>query len=250
MMRTKLFTVTILLFSFLAPLKFIQAQPDQSEWKYDVGLYAWLAGIDGTIGLANQEQLFSATASDLLKNLNFSAGGHFEARNPQITLLFDIFYAGLSIDASPVTVADTTFTPNATVDSDEWILEGAFGYRFIPNLEGMFTVRYFILSDAIKQDGNTLGSASQQWAAFYVGARYAKEFNEKWFIAIRGDVGYGGDGFAWAAIGSGGYRFSKLFSMALSYKILNMDYATGSGLDYFSIDANNYGLGLAGIFSF
>lgn len=247
MKKIKLFTTSIILFTILTPINFIHAQ---SEWKYDLGLYAWLAGIDGSIGLANQSQVFSATASDLLENLTFSAGGHFEARSPQLTFILDIFYAGLSIDASPVTVGDTTFTPNATVKSDEWILEGAFGYRIIPNLEGLFTVRYFILDDAIEQDGNTLGSASQSWAAFYLGARYSKEFNEKWFLGIRGDVGYGGDGFAWAAIGTAGYRFSKLFSLALSYKILNMDYESGSGLDYFSIDANNYGFGIAGVFSF
>ncbi len=154
------------------------------------------------------------------------------------------------MDAVPVTVGDTTFTPNASLQSDEWIIEGTFGYRFIPELEGLVSVRYFILDDKIIQDDNTLGSASQSWAAFYLGARYSKEFSEKWFLAIRGDVGYGGAGFAWAAIGTGGYRFSKLFSMALSYKILNMNYESGSGLDYFSIDANNYGFGIAGVFSF
>lgn len=246
-MKMKLFTATILLFGILTPLNFIHAQ---SDWKYDAALYGWLAGIDGTIGLANQDQQFQASVSDILKNLTFSAGGHFEARNPQMTFILDIFYAGLSIDASPVTVRDTTFTPNGKVDIDEWILEGAFGYRFIPDLEGLITVRYFILEEAIKQDDNTLGSASASWPAFYLGARYSKEFDEKWFLAIRGDAGYGGDGFAWAAIGTGGYRFSKLFSMALSYKILNMSYDSGSGLDYFSIDANSYGLGIAAVFSF
>lgn len=222
----------------------------QTEWQYDIGVYAWLAGIDGSIGLADQEQAFSATASDLLQNLNFSAGGHFEARNPKLTFLFDIFYAGLSIDASEVTIGDTTFTPNATVDSDEWILEGAFGYRVIPELEVLGAVRYFILSDALNVNDSELGSASQQWAAFYLGARYSNEFAKNWFLAIRGDAGYGGDSFAWFANGTVGYRFSKLFSLALAYRILSMNYEDGSGLDYFSIDANNYGFGLAGVFSF
>ncbi len=82
MKKIKLFTASIILFTILTPINFIHAQ---SEWKYDLGLYAWLAGIDGSIGLANQSQVFSATASDLLENLTFSAGGHFEARNPQLT---------------------------------------------------------------------------------------------------------------------------------------------------------------------
>ena len=48
MMKTKLFTATILLFGFLAPLNITHAQ---SEWKYDAAIYGWFAGIDGTIGL-------------------------------------------------------------------------------------------------------------------------------------------------------------------------------------------------------
>ena len=247
MEKTTLFCLFLLLSTAILSSTNLYAQ---SEWKYDIGLYAWLAGIDGSIGLANQNQAFSASASDLLKNLNFSAGGHFEARNPKLALIFDIFYAGISVDASPVTVGDTTFTPDATVESDEWILEGAFGYRVITNLELMLAVRYFILSDAIKQDGNTLGSASQQWAAFYLGFRYSKEFAKNWLLAIRGDAGYGGEGFAWYFTGTVGYRFSKLFSLGLAYRILNMNYETGSGLDYFSIDANSYGFGLVGVFSF
>lgn len=222
----------------------------QSEWKYDIGIYAWLAGLNGSIGVANHEQAFSASASDLLKNLNFSAGGHFEARDPKLTFIFDVFYAGLGIDAAPVTVGDTTFTPDATVESDEWILEGSFGYRVIPELEVLLAVRYFILEDAIKQDDNTLGSAIKSWAAFYIGARYSREFAKNWFLAIRGDIGYGGDNFAWFASGTVGYRFSKLFSLGVAYRILNMNYDDGTGLDYFSIDAKNYGFGLVGVFSF
>jgi len=247
MKSAKLFISLVFVLFFLISSTSIFAQ---SEWKYDIGLYAWLAGINGSIGLANQDQAFSATASDLLKNLNFSAGGHFEARNPKFALIFDIFYAGLSIDASPVTVGDTTFTPDATVESDEWIMEGAFGYRIVTDLELMLAVRYFILSDAIKQDDNTLGSASQQWTAFYFGLRYSREFAKDWYLAIRGDAGYGGDGFAWFFTGTVGYRFSKLFSLGLAYRILNMDYESGSGLDYFSIDANNFGFGLVSVFSF
>lgn len=246
MKRVQLFLATILL-SLFSTINFIQAQ---SEWKYDAALYGWLAGIDGTIGLANQSEQFQASASDLLENLTFSMGGHFEARNPKISLLLDVFYAGLSIDAPVQTIGDTTITPNGSVDVDEWIIEGTFGYRALTDLEVLFAIRFFALDAAIIQDNNTLGSASKSWAAFYVGARYSKEFAEKWFTAIRGDIGYGGDGFAWFATGTLGYRFSKLFSTAISYRILNMDYEDGSGLEYFSIDATSYGLALGAVFSF
>lgn len=247
MFKIKYFIVVLFLFLVLNPFHQNKAQ---SQWKYDVGLYGWFSGVDGNIGVANQDQQFQAEVSDLLKNLTFSAGGHFEARNPQLTLLLDIFYAGLSIDAPPVTIGDSTFTPNGSVDIDEWILEGTFGYRTIEHLEVMFALRYFILEQSILQNDNTLASGSASWPAFYLGLRYSGEFAEKWFGVIRGDAGYGGDGFAWFLNGSLGYRFSKLFSLALAYRMLNMDYAEGVGIDYKSIELTSYGLGLAFVFSF
>ncbi|MCK5087918.1 MAG: hypothetical protein KAQ90_10380 [Melioribacteraceae bacterium] len=47
-----------------------------------------------------------------------------------------------------------------------------------------------------------------------------------------------------------GYEFSDLFSMALNYRILSLDYETGSGVEYFKFDAATHGLGIAAVFSF
>jgi hypothetical protein len=243
----KLFTSAILMLCILTPINFIYAQ---SDWRYDAGLYGWFAGLEGTIGLANQQEEFQASVGDLLENLTFSAGGHIEARNPELSFILDIFYAGLSVDAPPVTVGDSTFTPNGSVDTDEWILEGSFGYRAVENLEVLMAVRYFIMESAMIQDDNTLASASVSWPAFYLGARYSGEFADNLYGALRGDIGYGGDGFAWFVTGTLGYRFSNLFSLALSYRMLNMVYEDGSGIDYIKYDANTYGFGLAGVFSF
>jgi len=247
MMRLKLFTATILFISVLAPINSIHAQ---SEWKYDAALYGWFAGMEGTVGVANKSQQFDATLSDLLKNLTFTAGGHFEARNPKLSLILDVFYVGLKEDAAAKTVGDTTVTPNASVKLDEWIIEGAVGYRVLTELEVLFATRVFAMNADLLNGDNTLGSVNKTWAAFYLGARYSKEFSEKWYGAVRGDIGYGGAGFAWYANAAVGYRFSKLFSIALAYRILNMNYDDGSGIEYFKFDGTTSGFGLGFVFSF
>ncbi|MDZ7624382.1 MAG: hypothetical protein U5J96_08075 [Ignavibacteriaceae bacterium] len=247
MMRTKLFTTAIFCLAFFTQLTSVHAQ---SEWKYDAGLYGWFAGMEGTVGVANQQEQFEASVSDLMKNLTFTAGGHFEAKNPKVSLILDVFYVGLKADAEAKTIGANTVTPNASMEFDEWIIEGSAGYRINPEFEVLLATRFFSLNADLLNGDNTLGSASQSWPAFYLGARYIKEFDKKWYAAIRGDAGYGGNGFAWYANAAVGYRFSELFSLALAYRILNMDYDSGTGLDYFMLDGTTGGFGLGFVFSF
>ena len=247
MIRMKLFTATILLFSFLAPLNFIRAQ---SDWKYDAALYGWLAGMEGTVGIANQEEQIQAKVSDLLKNLTFTAGGHFEVRNPKISLIADVFYVGLKEDAEAKTIGDTSITPNGSAKLDEWIIEGAGGYRVSKNLELLLACRVYSINAKILRNDQTLGSANKSWADVFIGARYSKELSKKWYASVRGDIGLGGSSFAWFINGALGYRFSKLFSLALDYRVLSLDYDTGSGAQYFEYDITMNGFGLGFIFSF
>jgi len=248
MNKIKLIIAAILFFCFFIPPNLLQAQ---SDWKYDAALYGWFAGMSGTVGVANQEQQFEATLSDLLKNLTFTAGGHFEARNPKISLILDVFYVGLKEDAQEVkTVGDSSFTPDASVELDEWIIEGSVGYRAMQDLEVLISTRIFSLTADLLQSDQTIASTNKTWPAFYLGVRYLKEFDKKWYATIRGDAGYGGAGFAWYANAAVGYRFSELFSLALAYRILNMDYDDGSGVDYFSFDGTMNGFGLGFVFSF
>ena len=95
----------------------------QSDWEFDAALYGWFAGMEGTVGVANVQEELQVTASDLLQNLKFTAGGHFEARNPQVSLIADVFFVGLGQDGEvQQTVLDSTFTQTGEVNLDEWIV--------------------------------------------------------------------------------------------------------------------------------
>ena len=181
MMKLKIITSTILLFFIFVPLNFILAQ---SDWKYDAALYGWFAGMEGTVGVANQEEQIQAKVSDLLKNLTFTAGGHFEARNPTISFIADVFYVGLKEDAEAKTVGDTSITPNGSAKLDEWIIEGAGGYRVSKNLELLLACRVYSIDAKILLNDQTLGSANKTWADVYIGARYSKELSKKWYASV------------------------------------------------------------------
>ena len=247
MTRIKPFSKLLLLTLFLIPLNFIRAQ---TGWNYDASVYGWFAGINGTIGTANHQNQFEATLGELLENMTFTSGGHFEARNPKVTLILDLFYYGADKDAAARNVGDNTITPNVSIKLDEWIIEGSAGYKVQPNLDLLFSVRVIALGTDFVHDGANLTSVNKTWGVFYIGARYLNEFGKSWYGSVRGDVGYGGDGFAYFANASVGYRFSKLFSIALAYRIMNLNYNNGEAITYLKFDSTQHGFGLGFIFSF
>lgn len=223
----------------------------QSEWEYNAALYGWLAGINGEIGIANQEGEFEASLSDLLQNLKFTAGGHFEARNPSVSLIADVFFVGLGNEASvDHTVMDNTITTTGEVNLDEWIVEGAVGYRLSEEFEMLVAGRYYSLNTEMLIEDNLKGSVGKSWGDIFLGARYLTRFGEDWYATARADIGFGGSTVAWFGTLGVGYEFSDLFSLALSYRILSLDYDTGSGIEYFRYAASMHGFGIGAVFSF
>jgi len=248
MFKVKYFTVVLLVLLILSPFSFNKAQ---SDWAYNAALYSWFAGMTGDVGIANQQQEFDVSLSDLLKNLTFTAGVHFEAKSPKVVLILDGFYFGVKKDIDQITLRNGLVYPsNTDLTLDEWLVEGSVGYRITPEIDILIATRIFGINTDLESNDNILASANKTWAAFYLGGRYSKDFSEKWYGSIRADAGYGADGFVYFTNAAVGYRFSKLFSVALAYRILNMNYNSGSGADYFLYKATASGLGLGFVFSF
>jgi hypothetical protein len=86
------------------------AAQEAKSWKFEGALYAWLSGIDGTIGAgpAGGGQPITASFDDLAGYLDFAAAGHFEAKTDKVVLLTDINYAGLGAERD----ADVTGRPS------------------------------------------------------------------------------------------------------------------------------------------
>jgi hypothetical protein len=85
----------IIVFLFFSTSVYNTCTFAQSDWEFDAALYGWFAGMEGTIGVATVDEQFEVEVSDLLPNLKFTAGGHFEARNPNLSFIADVFFVGL-----------------------------------------------------------------------------------------------------------------------------------------------------------
>jgi hypothetical protein len=247
MLNLKYIFVLIIVMFLFPPVERLNAQ---SNWEYKTSIYGWFAGIDGTVGVATAEQDVDATPGDLLKNLDFTMGGNFEARDSAITIIADVFYMGLSKDAQvEKTIGENTIKKSGTLDLDEWVVEGAVGYRISKQLTFLFTTRFYDINADIQFE-DTTASKSKYWFDGFLGARYMTDFADNWFVSVRADVGGGGSTFAWFANGVLGYRITELFSLSLNYRILSVDYSEGLRYNYFEYNTFNHGFGVAAVLNF
>jgi len=239
----------ILLIIFISVIGLIDIEA-QSDWEFNASIYGWFAGIDGTVGVATKDVQVDATPSDLFNNLDFTMGGHFEARNLKVSFIADVFYIGLGRESQvEKTIGRTTIIKTGSLDLDEWVIEGTIGYRISKEFEVLLATRFYdIIADI--QISDTTTSNGENWFDGFIGARYLTDFADDWYTSIRADIGLGGSSFAWFTNAGLGYRFSKLFSLSLDYRILSVDYEVGSGINYFKYDTFNHGFGLAATFSF
>lgn len=243
----------IVMFMVLTAVPAASQEPaDSSNWHYDAVVYGWLAGLEGTIGFGDiVQEPVEATFDDILGFVDFALAVHFEARNRKAVILTDISYTdlGSSRDAQ---VANQPVSVD--VDITQWILEFGGGYRVSKEFVALLVGRYYILDTGATSEsiaGTSTGEAEQSWGDIYIGARYSKLLREKWIVSIRGDIGAGGSDFAWFGDVALGYRFTKLLSGIVSWRVLSLDREPDSDSgDYFKYDVVQNGLGIGLGFSF
>jgi len=223
------------------------------EWNYDAALYGWFSGLDGTVGVGRLgDQPVQASFSDLAGYLDFAAAGHFEARNPKMVLMTDIYYVKLGAGRDAEILGRTVKT---NMDFTQWIVEVGGGYRVSEQFDVLLAGRYYIFdlgatAGSITGDKTRGGGGTRDWGDIFIGGRYHTVYGTKWLLSLRGDLGLGGSDFAWFGNAVVGYQFTELFSLGLGYRVLSLDYETGSDADYFKYDVTTNGIGLEAKFSF
>lgn len=100
------------------------------------------------------------------------------------------------------------------------------------------------LADAIAKQvtarAPTSISEEKDWIDPILGVRGQWNFNDKWFLAGRSDIGGFGVGsdFVWSVQGTVGYRFTEKVSAELGYRYLDTDYQDGA----FTYDMAEHGI--------
>jgi opacity protein-like surface antigen len=218
----------------------------QSDWEFEVLLYGWGAGIDGTIGVGGVTSDVDVKFGDILDNLDMGAMGAVGFRKGRFGFLADFMY----LDVSPSFETPGPAYGRTDLRLQETMVDLTGSYRVAEWDGGWFDItggaRYMNVDVEITlHPGLAAGrsvSGSNGWWDAVGGFRAKHHLTEKVFLTALADVGGGSSDLTWQALGGIGYQFTNNVSAKLVYRYLSYDYAD-SGFTY-DVDTSGIALGL------
>jgi hypothetical protein len=225
-----------------------QTWPDTSK-SYHVFIepFIFAASLSGNVGAGRLPNTFICIpASEVFHYFEIGGALYAEVHNDRFAYTSDLFYASLAEDASG---KNGVISGRVTVK------------QFWCGLEGLYKVKSWLeigvgarinnvqngLNITVGAPVNLNKSAVKiaTWVDPLIVARLKGAINNKWLLQLRADMGGFGLGsqFAWQLQPDVYFRVSKLLELGLGYRIISMDYHTGSqgSADWFLFDLEEYG---------
>jgi hypothetical protein len=220
------------------------------EWRSDLVLYGWAAGLDGNVGVGSFEADVDKSFSDVVSDLEFGAMAGYAATNGRWVVLADAVIANLGTGKK-----GNRGILRADADVDMTLLEADFGYTVGRGTQLFVGARYLDLSSRVDLTvANQLVRAegNQSWVDPVIGFRIGRQLADRWGFWLRADVGGFGVGSdqSWNAVAAVSYRVSNRVSVGGGYRILDVKYDDGTGPKRFLYDVQMDGPAIGLIFSF
>ena len=230
----------------------LTALPVEAQgWDYDMGLYLFALGMDGSMMVRGQESDVDIGFSEILEDLAMAASLHVDAnkRESNWGWMFDVFWASLGQNLSE---------PTGEYDMNMAFVEGAGTYDLGENFELLAGLRY-VTMDLTLDIQPPLPPAQpqrfegdQSWTDLMIGGRVATAPGKRFRFWARGDLaGFGissSSDLTWNVILMGQVKVAKRVGLLLGYRWLDIDYENED--DLFAIDARMTGPMLAISYSF
>jgi hypothetical protein len=194
------------------------------RWSVEITPYLWAAGLDGnTAADGAGSELDTDYKFFSLDNLDFALGTALEARKGRWGMLYDAMYVEFS-DAFER-------SPGSEVEVSGGFVE-AVGSMMAMNgrpLELLFGLRFVALEATVDVAPVPRASARETWLDPLVGIEYAHAFNERWSVALRGDIGGFGISSESSELATNvsatfGWRIGDKLALRGGYRMLQMDF--------------------------
>lgn len=219
----------------------------KSEWSYFVEPYLLFPNMSGTVGLADlPEVTIDASTNEIFGNLKMGAMLYAEASNDKWAIGSDIIYMSLAQGLKP---GSRYLSGEVTAKQFAWEVAGL--RKVTPWLELGVGGILNSLKSGVDASRNLIGggtttvnkSLTKTWFDPMLITRIKSNTGEKFIYQFRGEIGGFGIGsdLAWQMQAVAGYQFSQLFSITGGYRIISLDYETGSGQDYFNYNIDTSG---------
>lgn len=224
------------------PAPIITPEPTDSGWTYRIEPYAWLTGLSGATGVADQTTDVDTSFGDITDVIKMAAALELEARNGKWGICADIFWSELGGEAS----LTRDHLKELDLDMQQLIGELTIAYRTNESPKGFLDLfagaRYNRMKLDFEAKGTKTsidGSADEEWVDPIIGFRGQYNINEKWALAGNADIGGFGvsSDLTWSVEGTVVYNFSECIYTELGYRYLHTDYQ-----EDFVYDMNQKGL--------
>jgi hypothetical protein len=205
-----------------------------------------LPWMNGTSAVRGHEVEVDVGPSQIFDALQFGAMGYFEARKARWAVGVDAVYMALGTDID---------RPSANVDFNQ----GAYAFTGVrelnENVDLVFGARWNVLQAKLDFKGPILLGTfddTKQWVDPIVGLKLRQSLGGKWHFTMQGDIGGFGAGsdFAWQLFPVIGVDVGKRSTLGVGYRVIGMDYQTGSGNQLFKYDVITQAFVLGAAFHF
>ena len=225
--------------------------PRRRTWQFEAAVPVWVPGVSGSFGkggvTVDPDGSIGDVAGDVFDvqtDLDFAFVGAFAARRGPWTFAVDAFGARLGNNI------DFVLTDGTLVDAKlgAFIASARVGYRVWTKpfrllsrrsclkVDAYAGARWYYADFEVKLPVGPQLDASEGWFDPIVGLDAELRFGRRLALHVRGDVGGFGMGsdLAWWFTAGLEYRFSRLFSLAAGWAVMDADFTSGSGDDEFT----------------
>jgi hypothetical protein len=217
-----------------------------ARWVVELTPYLWAAGLDGTTAADGAvSEIDTDYTFFSLDNLDFALGTSVDARKGRWGMRYDAMYVEFS-DAFER-------APGSEVEVSGGFVEtvGAVAASNNRPLTLLFGLRYVGLKSTVDIAPIPRASARETWLDPLVGLEFSHAFNDRWSVALRGDVGGFGVSSESSELATNvsalfGWRLGDNLTLRGGYRFLQMDY----GGDSLVLDATLQGYVVGASFAF
>jgi len=208
------------------PLMADESATGGSDWKYNASMYVWGSSINITTPPGQEVEV---PFYQILNDLKMVFMGDFTASNDKWSIMTDLIYLDMKQRNihEPDRPIGNILNFSSSVQMKNWIVTPTVGYAIHNSdkarVEFFGGLRYLWIKLGVQIDvqGNPVfdrtGSGSS-WDGI-VGMRSKVNLNEKWFVPMSVDMGWGDSNRTWQALAGIGYDWGR-FNTSLTYRYL------------------------------
>jgi hypothetical protein len=202
----------------------VNAQGSPDGWTVELTPYLWAAGLDGnTAADGAGSEIDTDYKFFSLDNLDFALGTAVEARKGRWAVLGDAMYVEFSdaFERAPASEVEVSGGFVETVGA----MQASNGRPF----ELLFGLRFVALESTVDIAPVPRASARETWLDPIIGLRYTQAFNDRWSVALRGDIGGAGISSESSELATNvsamfGWRIGERITLRGGYRMLQMDF--------------------------